>query len=253
METAPQRIATLISRQIVNKVYPVGSRLPTERELALEFKVTRHVIREALKRLEAVGLVRIRQGSGIYVQNLPLTGGVELFDVLLTHEDGSLNMDFLRAVLEFRGDMYRAVVRLAAVRHTDEELEAIRLCVRERKTLRNASEQLEEVSERLFQSIITAAHNPVYQLLFNTLGHIPIQIGRLIDIPLLGFDETQTLLERIIEVFEHRDRDMVDLLMSRFLDTVERSLMERKNSIINVVALTEAGHKISHEPQETIE
>ena len=47
--------------------YAVGSRLPTERELAEQLKVSRPTVREALIALEVEGRVRIRVGSGIYV------------------------------------------------------------------------------------------------------------------------------------------------------------------------------------------
>lgn len=44
-----------------------GSRLPPERELALQFGVSRQSVREALSALEAAGRVEIRSGSGVYV------------------------------------------------------------------------------------------------------------------------------------------------------------------------------------------
>jgi DNA-binding FadR family transcriptional regulator len=47
--------------------YPVGNRLPTERELAAQLGVSRPTVREALIALEVDGRVRIRVGSGIYV------------------------------------------------------------------------------------------------------------------------------------------------------------------------------------------
>src|SRR6266567_166163 len=47
--------------------YAVASRLPTERELADQLRVSRPTVREALIALEVEGRVRIRVGSGIYV------------------------------------------------------------------------------------------------------------------------------------------------------------------------------------------
>ncbi len=47
--------------------YPVGARLPAERELALEFNVSRPTIREAMIALEIAGKVEVRKGSGVYV------------------------------------------------------------------------------------------------------------------------------------------------------------------------------------------
>ena len=47
--------------------YPIGGRLPSERELADRLQVSRTSVREALIALEVEGLVRINVGSGIYV------------------------------------------------------------------------------------------------------------------------------------------------------------------------------------------
>jgi GntR family transcriptional regulator len=51
--------------------FPPGSRLPSEPELAAEFQVSRATLREALRALEAEGLLRRRQGSGTYVADRP--------------------------------------------------------------------------------------------------------------------------------------------------------------------------------------
>ncbi len=58
-----------IAASIRNGQIGNGGRLPTERELSAAFRVSRGVIREAIKVLGALGLVEARQGSGIYVLN----------------------------------------------------------------------------------------------------------------------------------------------------------------------------------------
>jgi GntR family transcriptional regulator len=47
--------------------WPVGARLPTEIEICREFGASRHTVREALRRLVALGMVARRQGSGSVV------------------------------------------------------------------------------------------------------------------------------------------------------------------------------------------
>jgi GntR family transcriptional repressor for pyruvate dehydrogenase complex len=224
-QTMSQEITETLMRRVVAGYYPVDTRLPTERELAAEFGVTRHVVREALKRLEAVRLVRIRQGSGIYVQNLQLTGGIELFNILLKHEDGSVDFPFLKDVLEFRGQLFRLVARLAAARRTHEEMNAIRALVKSRADFREDHARLETVDLQLFHLFALATHNRIHELVFNTLGDLSIKLGALIDLPLLGFEQTQAALERIVEALDHKDEEMIDLLVVRYLNTLKESLM----------------------------
>ncbi len=224
-QTLSQEITGKLTRRIVDNHYPAGAKLPTERELSVEFGVTRHVIREALKRLEAVGLVSIRQGSGIMVQDLQLTGGVALFDVLLRRDDGALNMEVLRDVLEFRSHMMRTIVRLAATRRTEDQLHELKRIYEERKRVENDPVQGEELVRRMFQLISQAAHNRVYELMFNTVGRIAFVLLEMVDLPVIGEEKGQHIMDRIIEAFEQKDEAMADLLVARYLNAVHQALI----------------------------
>jgi GntR family transcriptional regulator, transcriptional repressor for pyruvate dehydrogenase complex len=223
-QTVSQEITGKLTRRIFDRVYPAGSKLPTERDLAVEFGVTRHVVREALKRLEAVGLVRIRQGSGIHVESLHISGNIDVFDYVLTQDDGTVNLPMLRDVIEFRSLMVRVVVRLAAVRRTDEQMRQIKEVFAEWMASSENRERREELSLRLFQCVAEATQNRIFVIIFNTLGHLFIKLRNLVDIPLMGFQETESLLARIVETFENKDQDMADLLVTRYLETMQQLL-----------------------------
>ena len=113
-----QRVAEEIAEQlrslILNGQYPPGSKLPPERELSKRLRVNRASLREALKKLEHLGLVRIRQGDGTRVQNFMETGGIELVQHLLPLAGGK--PELIRDLLEFRRIFGRELARLAASR-----------------------------------------------------------------------------------------------------------------------------------------
>ena len=62
-----QQIADQLLQLIEAGEFPVDSRLPSERDLAEIFKVSRPSVREALIALEVIGVVQIKMGSGVYV------------------------------------------------------------------------------------------------------------------------------------------------------------------------------------------
>lgn len=62
------QIVNILQARLNSGLYPVGCLLPTEAELCEEFDVSRYTIREALRRLMAMGLVSRRQGSGTTVE-----------------------------------------------------------------------------------------------------------------------------------------------------------------------------------------
>jgi DNA-binding FadR family transcriptional regulator len=66
-----RQIADQLRQLIDDGEFAEGERLPTERDLALKLGVSRPTVREALIALEVDGRIRIRVGSGIYVQRLP--------------------------------------------------------------------------------------------------------------------------------------------------------------------------------------
>jgi len=98
-----------------------GQRLPTERELADSFGVSRGVIREALKVLGSMGLVESRQGSGTYVCSNPVPSISRALTLSATTEEHSIFR-----LYELREPLDVAAARLAAQRRTAEQIEAMR-------------------------------------------------------------------------------------------------------------------------------
>lgn len=91
------RIRVLIQRR---RLRP-GDRLPTERELAEEFEVSRPTVRSALQSLSAMGVVSSRKGTGTFIQGGPPTLGGEPLRLLADlHDFGSEEMFEARGALE---------------------------------------------------------------------------------------------------------------------------------------------------------
>lgn len=65
-----QKVAHSLARDIHGRRFVTGQRLPAERDLAQRFDVSRPTIREAILALEIMGLVEVRQGSGVYVRDV---------------------------------------------------------------------------------------------------------------------------------------------------------------------------------------
>lgn len=110
-----EAVVTQVERSLAEGRYPVGTRLPSERDLADEFGVSRVVIREAMRFLESRGYVTVRQGSGTYVRDADTPTLSQDLTLRLELEEASLvELYVVRQALEL------ATVRLAAERATDE-------------------------------------------------------------------------------------------------------------------------------------
>src|SRR4029079_9950511 len=120
-------IVTQLRELILNGTFKVGDKLPPERELAERLCVSRGSLREAIKSLELIGLVRTRQGDGTRVTDFMRTAGIELVAHLLIRggENEAPDLRLLGEVLEFRVTFGKECARLAAERATPEGLERL--------------------------------------------------------------------------------------------------------------------------------
>ena len=168
-----QRVAEEIVQQlrslILRGVYGIGDKLPPERKLAEDLGVNRASLREAIKSLEQMGLVKTRQGDGTRVLPFMETAGVELVSHLVTGTaDGIPNADVLFDVLEFRRIFARDVAELAAERATADDLTRLEEIAKKADADVSPDEML-KLDFEFYVELTRTARNRVFQLLINTI------------------------------------------------------------------------------------
>ena len=119
-----EEVAEQLRDAILDGRFAAGAELPPERELASEFQIHRTSVREAIKVLEGLGLVSVRQGDGATVQ--PLTEAS--FDVLapLVFRGGRLDAAAFVEVMEVMVPILYEMARLALDRHRPEQIDELR-------------------------------------------------------------------------------------------------------------------------------
>jgi DNA-binding FadR family transcriptional regulator len=166
-----QRVAEEVAEQLRSLIlggqYPPGSKLPPERELSKRLRVNRASLREALKKLEHLGLVRIRQGDGTRVQNFMETGGIELVQHLLPLAGGK--PELIRDLLEFRRIFGRELARLAAARAKDSEGIAKLRALADRADQVTGALELFDLDFDFYVAVAQMSGNQVMLLLINTV------------------------------------------------------------------------------------
>lgn len=142
-------------RQVVTKIlaladsgeFPVGSRLPSERELAERFAVSRPTIREAVIALEARGVVHVKTGSGVYVRE-PQTELLNLGQALSPFE-----------LVEARVYLEGEVAAIAASLITDAQLALLKELLKEMAEENILDDISSAGADRKFHSVICEASN----------------------------------------------------------------------------------------------
>jgi GntR family transcriptional repressor for pyruvate dehydrogenase complex len=181
-----QRVADEIVEQLRSLIltgqYPPGAKLPPERELSKRLGVNRASLREALKKLEHLGLVRIRQGDGTRVQDFMETAGIELITHLLPLA-GSSYPGVMQDVLELRRLVARELAWLAAQRATGDDLERLRgnrLGPDLSGERRSPGAECVLGEFELYVALAAASGNRVMTLLLNTLHTALLSAGALL-------------------------------------------------------------------------
>jgi GntR family transcriptional repressor for pyruvate dehydrogenase complex len=163
-----QEIVQQLRTLILNGQYAVGDKLPPERKLAGELGVNRASLREAIKALEQMGLVKTRQGDGTRVLDFMQTAGVELISDLIS-ADGAPNLGILMDVLDFRRWFGRESARLAAERASDEELQRLEALADRAADPALDEAELLKLDFEFYVTLTDGAKNAVMKLLINTM------------------------------------------------------------------------------------
>lgn len=157
-----QQVASAIASAITAGRYPVGSRLPSERDLAEEFGVSRPTVREAMIALEIRGLVEARHGSGIYVME-----GAEAGAPPLDLDIGAFELTEARRL--FEGE----ACALAASVITDEELAELETILADMVGENSLATSIGEQADRRFHlTIARATRNTAILMVVETLWDI---------------------------------------------------------------------------------
>jgi DNA-binding FadR family transcriptional regulator len=145
------QIYNQILSEIQSGAFKIGDKLPAERELCEMFGVSRAPIRQALSALELNGIIYSRQGEGVYVKSNQLATDPSVFKSI-TPED----------IVEARMNIEPLIVKFAAQRATDEDIEELRSTIKQMEDETRAGVYVPETDEKLHFGIAKASHNDLF-------------------------------------------------------------------------------------------
>jgi GntR family transcriptional repressor for pyruvate dehydrogenase complex len=168
--TLAQRVVTGLKDKIASGELAPGAKLPSEAELMSEYALSRTVVREAVSRLQAEGLVETFQGRGSFVLAVPEPSSFRLeASAIRTHHD-------VLAMVDFRIGVEGEAAALAAARITDESVGAVRDAMAE--FLAAGHEGAVEADFAFHRAIAAATGNRFYVDLLDSLGPMMIMLPR---------------------------------------------------------------------------
>ncbi len=225
----PDAVADQIQSKILDGTLRVGDRLPPERELALQLGVNRSSVREALKKLEQLGLVAIQQGSGIRVQSLD-EASFDLVGAML-FPAGRPNLTRIGDLLELREILFGGSMRLALERASGGEIEEVVGQLHRAADPDLADEDFVQVLSGLQDALARISGNRILVLLSNSLGRFTSQAGFRSANALVARDRRAvvSLARRLAVAMEARDVERAQGFLMELLRRVTRATLKGLN------------------------
>jgi GntR family transcriptional repressor for pyruvate dehydrogenase complex len=167
------KVTEAILEMIASNELKPGDALPPERELGVQFDVSRTVIREAVRTLRAKGLLEVKSGSGVRVVAVD---GATVRESMRHFVHGS-SLDYAK-VDEMRRVLEVAAAGLAAERATEEDIIRIDETI---VLLENECHDLEKSVQHdlaFHRGLATATHNELFLVLHDSIGEMLIEVRR---------------------------------------------------------------------------
>ncbi|GGZ10024.1 MULTISPECIES: pyruvate dehydrogenase complex transcriptional repressor PdhR [Shewanella] len=146
-------IMNQLEQMILEGSLKPGQKLPPERELALQFEVSRPSLREAIQKLEAKGLLLRRQGGGTYVkQQLWQSMADPIVELMQNDRESQYDL------LEFRHATEGMMAYFAALRGTDTDMQNLQDCIMRVEKSTGIIEQASAIVD-FYRTVAEASHN----------------------------------------------------------------------------------------------
>lgn len=160
-------ISRTIQMDILAGVYPPDTRLPSERDLAFQFNVSRVTIREAIERLLQLGMVEKRPHSGTYARDVSTHSSISLLTDLI-NTGTSVETDVLIALMEFRSLVEVHAAQKAASTAQAADIALLRTMVEQMRQAVADPATISAVNVEFHALLNSLSGNLVIQLLFNS-------------------------------------------------------------------------------------
>lgn len=198
-----------LQRMILSGELKVGERLPTERELSENMKVSRAVVNGGLNQLANMGFIRIAPRKGAFVNDYVAGGDIHVLTAIMEYNGWKFTPEYLEPMLQIRKSIEPYFMELAA-QHTDSpylsKIPEIITALKESPTLLSAGELIFHfyhtaalASGNVILPLLLRTFMPVYQ----SMGSVIAQLGYLDD----QIKEFESIYQAIIHGQSQAARD----------------------------------------------
>ena len=206
-----------IKTMILNGQLAIGEKLPTERQLAEEMNVSLAVVNAGIRRLSALGFIRVAPRKGIFVADYIREGNIDTMMQILAFSGHYINHEVLDPISTLRRSIETGSARLACTNRTAEQLDSLESLVNQISDKAEIG-SVPELAFRFYHEIAIASGNPYYPMISMSFRSVYIIFYR---IALKNPAEQERIAAQLCALFEAiraGDADAARLAVNEAID-----------------------------------
>ncbi|WP_313074347.1 FadR/GntR family transcriptional regulator [Lacrimispora sp.] len=174
--TAPS-LKDLFVQQIEEKILsgqlPVGCKMPPEREMAEQMKVSRAVVNGGINELKRKGFLEVLPRQGTYVADFSRNGNLQTLIALLEYRGNKLDKAGIRAILEIRTALEQLAVGLVIDSASAEDINQLELTAKKLKST-DSIQKAAQIAFQYHHDLAYYAGNTVLTLIYSSFKEVCI-------------------------------------------------------------------------------
>lgn len=216
-----------IIKSILEGKYIIGEKLPPERELAEELKISRIIVHTGITELNAKGLLKIVPRKGTYVNDYKRHGGIELLDILMT-DTGLMEKNIFNSIMASRRLLETEFALLSAENRSEENIENI-FAIIKKEEVANDIEDITNLDFSFHHELACATGNSVYPLLIKSMQGTYTNLIKEFYNSKIDRAAVIASHKMLAEAIKNKDKKTAKTVMEKILTHGEENMPQNKN------------------------
>ncbi len=255
--TLSDAVVEMMLNAIKEGKFKMGAKLPSERVLAEEFGVSRTTLRESFKKLEQLGAISIKHGSGTYIKKYDIETGIEDKNMKKVEEvirsTFTLENYQVTQYLDARTMLEVTAIELAIDRMDDSNIVRLREILEKQESLEGLNEEYADLDCAFHREIVKASKNEfLYQFWLILEPCLREQQQRLAKTPGL-FKGSKVKHRQIYEAILMRDKGKAKRAMKSHLSLILGRFFTKATEQFQITAMEEMEKARENEDNEDVD
>jgi len=220
-ESLSENVVKQLKEMIAGKELVPGQKLPSEQELAEYFRVGRHTVREALKKMAVMGLVESRVGQGSYITKIMPR------DVLgfMTNQLVMSRVD-IKNLMELRKLLELKIVTLAAKRATEKDLKEVEYFLQQMHKRTDSGRNFVDEDIKFHFAIANATQNEYFGVVLNSIRDMLSIVQEKAVVMEGAMERALNFHQQILNAIKNNDPKSAEVWMEKHMEDTETAILK---------------------------